>query len=111
MTSLIARRASRAALTLTLVLGSAMALADGEIDYQAKAWASACVTCHGAAQPVPGSVVAPLAGMPAADLVSKMTAFAEGNTPGSLMEQVARGYDRETLERIGRWYEKQGKAQ
>lgn len=78
-------------------------------DMQAMSWASACVTCHGADKAAEGSSVASLAGQPADQLVAKMKAFAQGDVPGSLMQQIARGYDDETLMQIARWYEKQGK--
>lgn len=91
-----------------VIAGPRVATAE-EIDFQAMGWASACVTCHGGAQAVEGSSVASLAGMPAAELVEKMTVFASGDIPGSLMQQLARGYDKETLTRIGQWYESQGK--
>lgn len=80
-----------------------------EIDFQAMSWAAACVTCHGAAEPVAGSTVASLAGMDADELVGKMEAFATGDTPGSLMQQLARGYDADVLRRIAGWYEQLGK--
>lgn len=87
---------------------AADATTDSKIDFQAMGWASACVTCHGAAQAVEGSTIASLAGTPADELVAKMEAFAAGDVPGSLMQQLARGYDRQTLVRIAQWYEKQG---
>lgn len=88
--------------------GSASVAAE-EIDFQAMGWAAACVTCHGSEQAVDGSSVASLAGMPASEMVGKMTAFAAGDVPGSLMQQLARGYDTETMTRIAQWYEQLGK--
>jgi len=102
------RLAAIAAVGGLMIMGARPAAAE-EIDFQAMSWASACVTCHGGAQAVEGSSVASLAGMPAAELIGKMTTFAAGDVPGSLMQQLARGYDKETMTRIAQWYEKQGK--
>lgn len=97
-----------AALTCGPLLMSG-AHATDTVDIQAMSWAAACVTCHGASQAVKGSSVALLAGQPADQLVAKMKAFANADAPGSLMSQIARGYDDEALMRIAQWYEQQGK--
>lgn len=104
----VARLAIITAFGGLMAAGAPLATAE-QIDFEAMGWASACVTCHGSAQAIEGSTVAPLAGMPVAELVGKMTTFAAGDVPGSLMQQLARGYDKETLTRIAQWYEKQGK--
>lgn len=104
----VTRLATIAALSGLMVIGASRATAE-EIDFQAMGWASACVTCHGSAQAIEGSSIAPLAGMPASELIDKMTAFAAGDVSGLLMQQLARGYDKETVTRIAQWYEKQGK--
>lgn len=102
------RTALHAAVAGVLSLAGTTAFSEQSVDLQAMSWAAACVTCHGAAQPIPGSVIAPLAGMPAADLMSKMEVFIQNDTPGSLMQQIARGYDQDTLLRIAQWYEQLG---
>lgn len=100
---------------LKLVLASVMlagltapAMATAEaIDFQAMGWASSCVTCHGAAEPIANSPIVNLANMPAEEIVIKMKAYAAGDVPGSLMQQIARGYDEATIVRIANWYAQQ----
>ncbi len=106
---LTARSALAMALGGLAIAGTGSVAAE-KIDFQAMSWAAACVTCHGAAQAAEGSTVKSLAGMPVSEMVGKMTTFAVGDVPGSLMQQIARGYDAETLTRIAKWYEKQGEV-
>ncbi len=82
-----------------------------DIDLQTMSWASACFTCHGAAEEVEGSRIGVLAGMPADEFVTKMKNMAASTTPGALMPQLARGYDETQLVRLGQWFEKLGEAQ
>lgn len=110
MSSIVRNRAVMRSVFAGLVLVGATSVVAEEIDFQAMGWAAACVTCHGAEQAVEGSTVASLAGMPVSELVGKMTAFAAGDVPGSLMQQLARGYDTETMTRIAQWYEKLGET-
>lgn len=84
------------------------AMASAEtIDFQAMGWASSCVTCHGAADPIVDSPIRNLASMPADEIVSKMKAYAQGDVPGSLMQQIAKGYDEAMVVRIANWYAQQ----
>ncbi|WP_460873578.1 c-type cytochrome [Paralcaligenes ginsengisoli] len=73
-------------------------------DSQSSSLAASCVTCHGAARPVKNSGIPSLAGRPANEIELKMRAYAAGNTPGDLMQQIAKGYDAATIGRIARWY-------
>ncbi|NYT65516.1 hypothetical protein H0A58_05970 [Alcaligenaceae bacterium] len=77
------------------------------IDFQAMGWASSCVTCHGAAEPIAESPIRNLANVPADEIVQKMKDYAAGDVPGSLMQQIARGYDEATVVRIANWYAQQ----
>ena len=74
------------------------------VDPQSSSLAASCVTCHGAARPVTDSGIPSLAGRPANEIELKMRAYAAGNTPGDLMQQIAKGYDAATIGRIARWY-------
>lgn len=66
--------------------------------------AATCVTCHGAARPVPGSQIPLLAGMPADRIEQAMRDYAARAEAGDLMGQIARGYDAQTDALIARWY-------
>jgi len=78
---------------------------------QAMSWAAACVTCHGAAEPIEGADVSPLAGVPAHIIINKMKRFQESDKEGGLMKQIALGYDDAAIEAIAHWYAKQGKEE
>lgn len=71
---------------------------------QAASWASSCVTCHGVGAPVEGSTIPMLAGRPAGEIEQKMRAYAQGNAPGDVMQQIAKGYDDKTVAQIAQWY-------
>jgi cytochrome c553 len=62
------------------------------------------VTCHGAEAPVKGSSVVSLVGLPPGAIESTMKAYASGERPGPLMQQIAKGYDEATIKRIAQWY-------
>jgi cytochrome c553 len=66
--------------------------------------AATCVTCHGAARPVPGSQIPRLAGLPAGRIEQAMRDYAARAEAGDLMGQIARGYDAQTVALIARWY-------
>ena len=57
--------------------------------------AATCANCHGTngqTQEVPGSGLAPLAGVPEAVTLRKLADFRNGERPASIMHQIARGY-------------------
>jgi cytochrome c553 len=68
--------------------------------------ASSCSGCH-AANPNAGTPVPPLAGRPAADIVSQMAAFKAGQRPGTIMDRIAKGFSEEETRAIAAWYESQ----
>ena len=68
--------------------------------------ASSCSGCH-AASPNAGTPVPPLAGRPAADIVSQMAAFKAGQRPGTIMDRIAKGFSENEILAIAAWYESQ----
>lgn len=55
---------------------------------QAPLVAQACLGCHGpASAPIP-----PLAGRPAAELLTALDAYRDGSRPGTIMLRIVRGY-------------------
>jgi cytochrome c553 len=60
--------------------------------------AATCASCHGTAgRGVPGSRVAPLAGVPAEVFIGQMRAFARGERAATVMHRHARGYTDEQI--------------
>ena len=67
--------------------------------------AAGCANCHGTGgQPVPGSELHALAGMPKADLLATLMAFKAGTKPSTLMHQLTKGYTDAQLEQIAGWF-------
>ncbi|MEO6984614.1 MAG: c-type cytochrome [Paralcaligenes sp.] len=92
-----------------LGVGVALSMANACADQtlmarQAASWASSCVTCHGAGAQVKGSSIPALVGRPASEIEQKMRAYAQGNTAGDVMQQIAKGYDDKTVAQIAQWY-------
>ncbi|TAL84068.1 MAG: cytochrome C [Candidimonas sp.] len=104
-----AQRATRRLFCALLGVGAALSMANAGADEtlaarQAASWASSCVTCHGSGAPVKGSSIPMLAGRSASEIEQKMRAYARGNTPGDVMQQIAKGYDEKAVARIAQWY-------
>ncbi|TEA77135.1 c-type cytochrome [Allopusillimonas ginsengisoli] len=94
-------------LAICVALGvSPACIAQTTGDLQARDWAYSCATCHGIGHSAVKNIPT-LAGMPADDIVKAMQAYASGERPGLLKQQMARGYDEAVLRRIGAWYESQ----
>jgi sulfide dehydrogenase cytochrome subunit len=72
---------------------------------QVKAWASACLTCHSAPQGKETNAIPSLYGMSASRIENQMRAYAAGEKPGLLMQQLAKGYDPEVLRQIALWFQ------
>lgn len=110
---LFRRMAGVAIAALTLSAGAPALAADSSADSQAvsdlqvMSWASACITCHGAAERVQGSGITALAGVDSETMMEKLDGMANSDKSGALMVQLVRGYDREVLQAIAEWYEKQ----
>ena len=103
---LAAAMAAAAATAAARAEGAASAAAANGIDVPplGALRAATCVTCHGAARPVPGSQIPRLVGMPAQRIEQAMRDYAAQAAPGDLMGQIARGYDAQTVALIAHWY-------
>jgi cytochrome c553 len=110
------RASSRMACVLAAVLATGMATAQEASATFAppnltqsgvRALASGCAMCHGNdGHPVPGSVLAPLAGRRADALVEAMRAFREGKREATVMHQIARGYGDAEIAALAEYFSK-----
>ena len=67
-----------------------------------------CTICHGTGgKPAEGSAVAGLAGRPAADIVSAMKQFKDGQRPATIMHQIAKGYSDAEIAAMADYFSKQ----
>lgn len=106
----LSRTASCAGLAWTLLtaaVGGAAWAADP--DTQAQAWAASCITCH-ASTARPGAAIAPLEGLAADWITTRMRTLTRAPTEGNVMAQIARGYSDAEIVRIARWFAAQPKA-
>lgn len=102
------KRGFFAALFVLCAAGGAQA-SEGSVDPQAEVWASACLTCHSAPQAADQRNIPSLFGMQASRIEGQLRAYASGEKPGLLMQQLAKGYDPEVLHRIAVWFQNQPK--
>jgi len=72
---------------------------------QARNLAASCAICHGPdGTPPAGSPIPRLAGRQQADLVEMMLNFKNGRRPGTVMPQIARGYDDAEIIAMAAWF-------
>lgn len=80
-------------------------------DLKMRSLAATCAACHGtdgrstADDAVPG-----LAGRPAEELVQLLQAFKAGDRPGTVMPQLAKGYDDAQIDLLARYFAAQSAA-
>lgn len=95
------------ALALALTAGSALAQAPVP---QAQALyirtlAATCANCHGTdGRPVTGSAVPPLAGVPRQQTLANLRAFRDGTRPGTIMQQIVKGFDDAQLDALATYF-------
>jgi cytochrome c553 len=72
--------------------------------------AANCANCHGT-QGVAKGAMPSLAGKPKSFIVEQMTAFRDGKRQGTIMNQLAKGYTPEQVEKIAEYLAGQPAAQ
>ena len=87
------------------LLASAPALAQDARTLAVRTLAATCGTCHGTdGRALPGATVPGLAGVPAAQIVERVSAFRSGTRPSTVMQQIAKGYTEAQIEQVARWF-------
>jgi len=72
---------------------------------QARNHAASCAICHGPdGKPPAGSPIPRLAGRQQADLVVLLLNFKNGRRPGTVMPQIARGYEDAEVIAMAAWF-------
>jgi len=69
----------------------------------ARSLAATCANCHGTGGISVGDMES-LAGKPRDELVRKMQEFKSGTRPGTVMNQLAKGYTDEQIDAIAGWF-------
>jgi cytochrome c553 len=92
-----------AAALLTLPVGAA-----GQEPARGRNLAAACATCHGTDGRSAGGNKS-LAGMPAAELVSRLQEFRSGAKSATAMLQISKGYTDSEIDSIAAYFAAQGK--
>ena len=88
-----------------LLAGSAAVMAQDQQALYLQSLAATCAACHGTygrAEAGPGVPV--LAGMPAQELVRRMSEFKSGVRPATVMQQISKGYSDAQIEQIARYF-------
>ena len=94
---------ARIALAATLLWWVASASAQSADPMLARNIAAGCSACHGT-NGVSVSQVPSLAGMPRADIVLRMQEFKSGKRQGTVMPQLAKGYNDDQIELAAGWF-------
>ncbi|VVE31650.1 Cytochrome subunit of sulfide dehydrogenase [Pandoraea morbifera] len=96
---------ARAASPVYVAPEAAPSAAD-RLDWQARDWAMACMSCHNASAPISaGKAVLPvLEGRPAAELMATLQAMRDARRGATLMPQLLKGYRDDELQRIAAYF-------
>ena len=88
-----------------LLAASPAAFAQDALTLRTRSLAATCAQCHGTDGRAPvGSAVPTLAGMPAAYLAEQMKAFKNGERPGTVMPQLAKGFSDAQIGQLARYF-------
>jgi cytochrome c553 len=103
------KRPIRCIVSVSTLLSAAFAAsAQGAPDASSlrlRSLAATCAQCHGTdGRAVAGATVPPLAGRPAAFLTEQMNAFKNGARQGTVMPQLAKGYDDAQIARLADYF-------
>ena len=75
-------------------------------DVKARSVAATCANCHGTGGVSVGEVPS-LAGRPRADIIRLMREVKSDARPGTVMNQLAKGYTDEQIEALAGWFDAQ----
>jgi cytochrome c553 len=88
-------------LTVAFFLAATTAIASAQDPNLARNLAASCANCHGTnGNPVVGSGMAPLAGVDKGRMLQTIKDFKSGTKPATIMQQLAKGYSVEQMDRI-----------
>ncbi|HEY1092269.1 MAG TPA: c-type cytochrome [Burkholderiaceae bacterium] len=93
------------AIFLLTLSAAALAQSGDQAALRTRALAATCAQCHGTdGRALPGATVPGLAGMPADYLARQMRAFQSGARAGTLMPQLAKGYDDQQIAALAAYF-------
>lgn len=69
--------------------------------------ADTCAACHGTQGRIFNEIFPPLAGIPKSTFVKMMMDFKNGQRPGFIMNNIARTFTRQEIERMAEYFEQQ----
>jgi cytochrome c553 len=92
-----------AALGLLGPVHAQTAVAQRAAELQTTLWASSCMACHGTGGQAEGSGLT-IGGRPADELYGILVAYKTGQRRGTIMQQHAKGYSDEELQRIAQHF-------
>jgi cytochrome c553 len=75
------------------------------LDLKARSLAATCAACHGTdGRSTADDALPRLAARPAAEIANALRAFKSGARPGTVMPQLAKGYDDAQIELLARYF-------
>ena len=84
----------------------AMGTAQAQDAARARDIAATCANCHGTGGQSRG-IVPSLAGLPKADIATKLLEFKQNKRLGSIMPQLAKGFTDEQIDIVAAWFASQ----
>ncbi len=94
-----------AALILPGALGASLAKAQTAADLQTRSLAATCAACHGTDGNAAASSATPrLRGVGKDALVREMQEFRAGSRPATVMQQIAKGFTDEQIDRLAEYF-------
>jgi cytochrome subunit of sulfide dehydrogenase len=93
------------ALAIVLAAGAAATMTFGQATdtKAARSLAATCANCHGTGGVSVGDFES-LAGKPREEIARKMQEFKSGARPGTIMNQLAKGYTDEQIDALAGWF-------
>ena len=89
---------------IVAALACAALPAFGQESPAARSLAATCAACHGSDGRSATQEVVSLAGLPREHIASQLRAFRDGARPGTIMQQIAKGYSDQQIELMADYF-------
>ena len=89
---------------IVAALACAALPAFGQESPAARSLAATCAACHGTQGRSATQEVVGLAGLPREHIAAQMRAFRDGSRPGTIMQQIAKGYSDEQIDLMADYF-------
>jgi len=95
----------KALLATAALLAAGATFGQAAPDLPTRALAATCAACHGTdGQALADEGFARLAGMPAADIATRLRGFRDGSRPATVMHQLSKGYSDAQIDALAAYF-------